>query len=184
MTYVPTQMATTGTLGDCSIAGRADAVTLPVDSLPPKQREAWLDVEAYRRCNPNATIEQVFKATGVSGFNYYTARKKMLATEKQAFDSFSDKDLIRPGEGVLRDYKPIKQRKKRKAPEAAPVEEQVHASEPSARDEIEVSPEVETITEADVLKNILDGLAMLEDNAARARILNCCQVFYDLERAR
>lgn len=87
-------------LGEASQTERAEESALPIGNLPPKQKEAWLDVETYRRNNPQASISLAFTATGVNPNNYYLAKKKLEGNG--GMFSIRKGDLIRKDSPIVK----------------------------------------------------------------------------------
>lgn len=178
-----------GGLGGASVETRAQAVTLPeCAGLPTKQREAWLEVEAYRRVNPDATTKQALDATGISAFNYYEAKKKMEAPPVGGVFGCSKRDLIRPGDKILetaQTYAEAALPPKRKCTRKPKVEILYDSPEvPQPLPDPEPEPqnqEAEELTELDILTHVVTSLSSLLDDAARHRIINSAKLFLGMQ---
>lgn len=190
-------MQTDGTLGAASTVERAKSCEpLNLPHLSPMQKEAYLKVGEYRRCNPDVSALAACKALGLEVSNYYAARKRVEASAGEAFKSFSEKDKIRPDSPIL-----VKAETQALARSQAIIDREI-AVEVDLEDQAEkafqervvdrVADEISDeeadevpdpiATKAEALTNVIAWLQPFSDSD-RQRIYAAVGVFYNLQGA-
>jgi len=156
-----------GTLGDCSVTDRAAAIEPSLHNLTAAERRAWIDINNWIRLNPGCSVEQAATVTGSCLDVFYEAKKKAQASNGEALShkSFSSRDMIRPGDSILKKagYAPQAEKKRRgPKPRPRPVEDS-SGEKPKRGRPPKVRPEVkpDQLHDPDVLALNTIALALL-----------------------
>lgn len=72
--------------------------------LTPEEQVVWHRVGEWLKRNPGRSPKDGVSATGVDAAVYRSAKRKAVACDRLAFGDmgFSTRDLIRPGDGILK----------------------------------------------------------------------------------
>ena len=161
-----------GTLGDCSVTDRAEVSEPALHNLTAAERRAWIDVNDWIRRHPGCSIEKAVAATGLSLCVFNEAKKKAQASNGEALShkSFSSRDMIRPGDSILKKagyVSPTEKKRRGPKPRPRPVEgsseekPKRRGRPPKVRPEMKLDQQPDQPNDPDVLALNTIALALL-----------------------